>query len=587
MRAAQPKTERTPLQEFLRFARPGFVFVGIFSFFLNLLMMVVPLYMMQVFDRVLASGSTETLLLLTMVAATAIAVLGTLEAMRSHVLTRVSTWLEQRLGARLIDASVAAKLGGAGMGAQALRDLGQIRSFVGGQGIFPLFDSPWVPVYVAVIWMIHTWLGVLALIAAIILFLLALANELVTRKLLKEAGQTQVRALRQVTATVDNAEVVQAMGMLPGLVNRFETLNNQVLTTQRKASDRAAGIVGFSKFVRLFVQVGILGLGAYLVIQGELTGGGMIAGSILLGRALAPVEQGITAWKTFVSSRDSYARLQELLHRAPAAPDSMRLPAPQGNLAVDRVSFVPPGAAKPVLKVVSLDAKPGQALGVIGPSASGKSTLCRLMVGIWPPTAGHIRLDGADIHAWDRIDLGRHVGYLPQDVELFAGTVKDNIARMQDADAEAVVAAAELAGVHQMILHLPDGYETEIGESGAILSGGQRQRIGLARALFGTPQLIILDEPNSNLDPDGEAALLRAVAQLKEAGKTIIMVAHRPSILTHVDRVVMLRDGAVEMSGTRDEVLRQVTARPVGVPRVGGAASAQPGEGPSGPRATG
>ncbi len=587
MRAAQPKTERTPLQEFLRFARPGFVFVGIFSFFLNLLMMVVPLYMMQVFDRVLASGSTETLLLLTVVAATAIAVLGTLEAMRSHVLTRVSTWLEQRLGARLIDASVVAKLGGAGMGAQALRDLGQIRSFVGGQGIFPLFDSPWVPVYVAVIWMIHTWLGVLALIAAIILFLLALANELVTRKLLKEAGQNQVRALRQVTATVDNAEVVHAMGMLPGLVNRFETLNNQVLNTQRKASDRAAGIVGFSKFVRLFVQVGILGLGAYLVIQGELTGGGMIAGSILLGRALAPVEQGITAWKTFVSSRDSYARLQELLHRAPAAPDSMRLPAPQGNLAVDRASFVPPGGSKPVLKVVSLDAKPGEALGIIGPSASGKSTLCRLMVGIWPPTAGHIRLDGADIHAWDRTDLGRHVGYLPQDVELFAGTVKDNIARMQQADAEAVVAAAELAGVHQMILHLPDGYETEIGESGGILSGGQRQRIGLARALFGTPQLIILDEPNSNLDPDGEAALLRAVAQLKEAGKTIIMVAHRPSILTHVDRVVMLRDGAVEMSGTRDEVLRQVTARPVGVPRVGGAASAQPGEGSSGPRAAG
>ena len=549
--------------------------------------MVVPLYMMQVVDRVLASGSTETLLLLTIVAGTAIAVLGVLEAMRSHVLTRVSTWLEQRLGGRLIDASVTAKLGGAGMGAQALRDLGQIRSFVGGQGIFPLFDSPWVPVYVAVIWMIHTWLGVLALIAAIILFLLALANELVTRKLLKEAGQAQVRALRQVTATVDNAEVVQAMGMLPGLVRRFETLNNQVLSTQRTASDRAAGIVGFSKFVRLSVQVGILGLGAYLVILGELTGGGMIAGSILLGRALAPVEQGITAWKTFVSSRDSYSRLQELLHRAPAPADTMRLPVPQGNLVVDRASFVPAGSAKPVLKVVSLDAKPGQALGIIGPSASGKSTLCRLMVGIWPPTAGHVRLDGADIHTWDRTDLGRHVGYLPQDVELFAGTVKDNIARMGDANAEAVVAAAELAGVHQMILHLPDGYETEIGEGGAILSGGQRQRIGLARALFGTPQLIILDEPNSNLDPDGEAALLRAVAQLKEAGRTIIMVAHRPSILTHVDRVVMLRDGAVEMSGTRDEVLRQVTARPVGVPRVGGAASAQPNETPSGPRATG
>ncbi|MCB9947419.1 MAG: type I secretion system permease/ATPase [Rhodospirillaceae bacterium] len=582
------KTQRTPLQELLRTARPGFVFVGVFSFFLNLLMMVVPLYMMQVYDRVLASGSTETLVMVTIIAAVALAALGTLEAMRSQVLTRVSTWLDQRLSGRLIGVSLAAKLGGAPMGAQALRDLGQVRAFVSGQGIFPLFDSPWVPIYVAVIWLIHTWLGVLAAIAAVILFLMALANELVTRALLKDAGQKQVRALRQVTTVVDNAEVVQAMGMLPGLTRRYDELNDQVLAIQRVASDRASGIVGVSKFFRLFVQVGILGLGALLVIRGELTGGGMIAGSILLGRALAPVEQAITAWKSFVAARDGYARLQDMLLRLPTEREAMDLPAPQGYVVVDRVSFVPPGAAKPVLKVVSMDASPGQAVGIIGPSASGKSTLCRLIVGIWPPSAGSVRLDAADVHAWDRAALGRHIGYLPQDVELFAGTVKDNIARMGNPDAEAVVAAAQLAGVHEMILHLPEGYETEIGEGGAMLSGGQRQRIGLARALFGDPRLIVLDEPNSNLDPDGEAALLRAVAQLKAAGCTIIMVAHRPSILTHVDKVVMLRDGAVELAGSRDEVLRQVTARPVSVPRVtGGDAAAGPPEPPPNPRAAG
>ncbi len=550
----------------MREGRAAFVVVGVFSFFLNLLMLVVPLYMMQVFDRVLSSGSTETLLLLTAMALGGLMVLGALDAVRAQVMTRLGGWVDRRTSGRLMDASITARLNGAPIGAQGLRDLQQYRTFLSGQGIFPLFDSPWVPIFVAVIWVIHPWLGILALIAAIVLFLLALLNEIATRKTLGEAGKAQVTALRQATQAIDNAEVVQAMGMGGGLARRFGQLNEKVLEDQRRAGDRGALIVGLSKFVRLGVQVGILGLGAYLVLQGSLTAGGMIAGSILLGRALAPVEQAIGAWRGFVGARDARARLAELLQVSPIARDGVRLPTPLGKLEVEQVSFVPPGGSTPVLRQVATAAGPGEVLGVIGPSASGKSTLCRLIVGIWAPSAGSVRLDGADVHAWPREAFGEHVGYLPQSVELFAGSVADNIARMGAVDDEAVVAAAGRAGVHDMILRLPEGYETQIGEGGAVLSGGQRQRIGLARALYGDPRLIVLDEPNANLDSEGEAALMQAVGGLKAAGHTIVMVAHRPSILAQADRVIMLRDGRVELSGSRDEVLRQVTARPAPAP---------------------
>ena len=565
----------------MREGRAAFVVVGVFSFFLNLLMLVVPLYMMQVFDRVLSSGSTETLLLLTVMALGGLFVLGALDAVRTQVMTRVGAWVDRRVSGRLMDASIAARLNGAPIGSQGLRDLQQYRGFLNGQGIFPLFDSPWVPIFVAVIWIIHPWLGILALCAAIVLFLLALLNEVATRRVLGDAGKTQVAALRQATAAIDNAEVVQAMGMGGGLAQRFGQLNDKVLEMQRRAGDRGALIVGLSKFMRLGVQVGILGLGAYLVLEGALTAGGMIAGSILLGRALAPVEQAIGAWRGFVAARDARARLAELLHAAPPPRDGVRLPAPMGRLEIQQATFVPPGGTAPVLRQVSASVAPGQVLGVIGPSASGKSTLCRLIVGIWPPTSGSVRLDGADVHAWGREAFGRHVGYLPQSVELFAGSVADNIARMGPVNDEAVILAAERAGVHDMVLRLPGGYEAQIGEGGAVLSGGQRQRIGLARALYGNPRLIVLDEPNANLDSEGEAALMQTVAGLKADGCTVVMVAHRPSILAQADTVIMLRDGRVELSGSRDEVLRQVTARPataaVPAQKAGGAAP------PSGP----
>ena len=538
--------------------RRSFIAIGVFSFFINLLMLVTPLYMFQVFDRVLASGRTETLIMLTVIAGFALLVFGALEAIRNRLVSRISLWLEKRISGDLISTSVRAQLMGSASGAQPLRDLNAVRSFVGSPSIFPLFDAPWVPVFVAVIWLLHPWLGVVALAGAVVLFSLALINELSTRALLTEANQLLVPAMNQTEAATRNADVVQAMGMMPGLLQRWNEQSETVLDRQQRAGDKAGLILGFSKFFRMFVQVGILGLGAFLVIRGELTAGGMIAGSILLGRALAPVEQAIGAWKNLIGARNAYDRLRNLMQAIPELPPTTKLPPPKGQLTVDRATFVPPGSTRPVLKQVSFEIKPGDVLGLIGPSAAGKSTLCRLIVGTWPPTSGHVRLDAADVYSWDRVDLGRYIGYLPQDVELFSGTVKENIARMMAASDEMVIEAAQLAGVHDLILHLPDGYQTQIGDKGAVLSGGQRQRIGLARALFGRPKLLVLDEPNSNLDQDGEAALMNAIVSMKQRGSTVIMVAHRPSIMMHVDKVLVMRDGAVEMFGERDQVLPKV-----------------------------
>ncbi len=558
-----PQTQTaTPLDKAMREARPGFVLNGVFSFFLNLLMLVTPIYMMQVFDRVLSSGRTETLLYLTVIAGFALLVLGALEATRTVVLNRISAWSDRRLSGPLIAASVAAKLGGSHTGSQPLRDLGQMRSFLSGQGINPLFDAPWVPIFVAFIWFLHPWLGMLALGGAVILFILALLNDRLTRGPLRASSQVSVGAYSKADAAIRNADIVQAMGLLPGLMRRWQDDNEKALEGQSIAGERGGLIMGTSKFFRLFVQVGILGLGALLVLRGELTSGGMIAGSILLGRALAPVEQAIGAWRNLINARAAMERLQKLLHAVPERPAGMSLPAPSGHLLAERVSFIPPGSQKPVIKQVSFELEAGETMGLIGPSAAGKSTLCRLLVGTWPPTAGHVRLDGADVHSWDRVDFGRYVGYLPQDVELFSGTVRENIARMnQDADDEDIIKAAREAGVHEMILQLPEGYDTDIGDAGTILSGGQRQRIGLARALFGEPKLLVLDEPNANLDHEGEAALVRAVTRAKERKTTVIMVSHRPSLVNQVDKLLMLRDGAVEMFGEREQIMGRLTAQ--------------------------
>lgn len=370
-------------------------------------------------------------------------------------------------------------------------------------------------------------------------------------------------ALSHADKTVRNAEIVEAMGLLPNLLMRWADLNNSVLQHQSRAGDRAAELGGATKFIRMALQTAILGLGAYLVLNGRMSSGGMIAASILLGRGLAPIEQSIGAWKGFVAARAAFDRLDKVLEAVPPQPDRMALSEPTGHLSVEGLGFVPPGSNKPILRNVTFDLEPGEALAIIGPSAAGKSTLCRMLVGVFQPSTGSVRLDGAEVSMWDRTEFGSHIGYLPQSVDLFDGTVAQNIARMGEADAIDVITAAKLAGVHEMILKLPEGYDTELADGGSILSGGQRQRIGLARALFGDPCLLVLDEPNSNLDQDGEIALMQTIDQLRASGTAIVMVAHRSSVISHVDKLVVLANGSVQMSGPCDEVVQQLSAKRV------------------------
>ncbi|NLS05291.1 type I secretion system permease/ATPase [Rhizobium sp. P32RR-XVIII] len=535
--------------------RSSLLVLAIFSLAINLLMLTSPIYMLQVYDRVLVSGRVETLVMLTVLAAAALFVLGVLDSLRSAVMVRMSCWLNDRLGPVLISSGVRARLVGDSAGAQPLRDLAQVQSFLSSQGLTALFDAPWTPVCLALIWLLHPALGIFATGAALLLALLGLLNELMTRQGSHTASTTQIAAFQQADSMIRNAEVVRAMGMLPGLLERWRKSNDSSLEATRSSAERGAAILGITKFLRFFVQSATLGLGAYLVLQGEVSGGTMIASSILLGRALAPVELAMGSWRSFLAARIAYDRLKSRLQAIPAEPQRTRLPEPLGNISLKNVSYSAPGAKGQVLDNVSFRVTPGEALAVIGPSASGKSTLCRLIAGIAAPSGGEIRLDGSELHHWNPEQLGRHVGYLPQDVELFSGSIRDNISRMARAGDDEVVQAAMLAHAHEMIQRLPQGYETPIGDAGARLSGGQRQRIGLARAVFGNPKIIILDEPNANLDQSGETALAAAVRALKERGAALMIVGHRPSTLAQADKILFLRDGRVEVFGTREDVL--------------------------------
>ncbi len=558
------KSKTSSLRAALRECRSGFVFVGVFSLFINVLILTSPIYMMQTFDRVLSSGRVETLVYLTLIAGIAVLVMGLLEMIRSRLLHRMSRWLGRRLAPELISTSMAGTRFGIHSGAQPLRDLQTIRGFMSSPAVNTVFDSPWVPIFLAVIYLMHEMLGMIAIGAAVVLFAIALLNEVLSRQALKQAGQMGIANMQRADSAMRNAEVFHAMGMLPGFLRSWADRDTAVLDLQVRAGDLNANLLGFSKFVRMFVQILILGAGAYLVLQAELSSGGMIAASILLGRALAPIEQAIGAWKSMVSVRDAYGRLKTLVEKIPSSGEPMPLPAPVGRVDCEQVIFVPPGREQPVLNGIHFTIDPGEALGIIGPSASGKTTLCKVLVGTWRPTRGRARLDGADIFNWPAEQLGPFVGYLPQDVELFSGSVRDNIARLDpDPDPQMVVEAAAAAGVHDMILHLPHGYETPIGEGGAYLSGGQRQRLGLARALFGKPKLIVLDEPSANLDSEGEDALNNALRQAKGWGATVVLVAHHVRILRPVDKLLVLREGRMELFGPRDEVLTRLRPQAV------------------------
>ena len=534
--------------------------VTLFSCAVNLLMLTVPLYMLQVYDRVLVSRSIETLIALTVLAVGLLIALGLFEFVRQRVLLRSANQLESDLAPRLLRASHDLELAGRSSGTQPLRDLSTLRQFMTGSGILAFFDAPWTPLFIAVIFVLHPLLGLVALAAALLLFALALLGEIITRKPLEEAGQFNRGAQNVAEAGLRNAEAVAAMAMRPALETRWQERQDWGWAMQSRAGERSGALSASVKSVRLGFQVAMLGVGAWLVLGEAITPGAMIAASIILGRALAPVEASIGAWRGFIGARGAYRRIREVLgDPATEQEERLALPAPEGRLSVEHLAAAAPGSSRPILRGISFALDPGEALAVIGPSAAGKSTLARLLVGVWQAQGGCVRLDGAEVWTWQPEELGRHLGYLPQDIELFDATVAENVARMGAPDSQKVVAAARLAGAHEMILHLPDGYETRIGASGARLSAGQRQRIGLARALYGEPKLVVLDEPNANLDNEGEAALRQALVGLRKQGVSSIVIAHRPSVLSVVDKVMLLRDGRIEEFGTPQEVIPKVT----------------------------
>jgi len=536
-----------------------FVTAAIFSLAINLLYLAGPLYMLQVYDRVISSASEVTLVMLTIALLMAFMALAGLDAVRARVLTRASIRLDRRIAARIMTAIIDRSGSFGSARSQLLRDFDTFRQFITGAGIHAIFDLPWAPIYIAVIFMLHPALGAFALGCSMVLILMALLNEWMVKQPLSESGAAASRNYGFTEMSLRNTEVVRAMGMTDGLLRRWSRDRDRMLERQVLASDRAAGMQSTIRFLRLSMQSVILGLGAYLVIERVATGGAMFAASLLLGRALQPVEQIVGSWRNLVSARGAFLRVRELLAASPVRASGLSLPRPLGQLAVEGLSFVPPVSSKPILRGVGFGVEPGEVLGVIGPSGAGKSTLARHLVGVLTPSAGAVRLDGADVCVWARSTLGRHVGYLPQDIELFSDTIAANISRFQVGEDNAVIAAARMADVHEMILRLPNGYDTEVGEGGAILSGGYRQRIALARAVYGNPSLVVLDEPSSNLDADGDAALTDCIIQLKEQGTTVVIVSHRPSTIGVVDKILVLRDGAAEMFGPRAEIMARLT----------------------------
>jgi PrtD family type I secretion system ABC transporter len=536
--------------------------VAAFSLALNLLVLVLPLYMMQVFDRVLSTQSNDTLIYLTAIALFALLVLAAFDLVRARLLLGMAEWLEARLAPHLFDRLIASALSGSGPRPEGSRDLAILRQFIASGTVSVLLDAPWVPFFIAATCLIHPLLGGIALGAALLLFALAIAGELAARAPLEAASREAGQAAAQVAAAMRSAETIDAMGMGQALLGRWYAASMRSLGHSRSASARAATLGAASKFARLAVQVLLMAAGAWLVTQHAITGGGMIAASIIMSRALAPVEQAIGTARQLTSARLAWRRLREALASDGRPRSGLALPRPSGRLAVETVTWAPEEGAKPVLRGVAFELEPGESLAVIGPSAAGKSSLARLLVGLRKPTHGHVRLDGAEVSSWPREDFGRHVGYLPQEVSLLPGTVAENIGRMGEIDAQAVIDAARRAGVHEMILRLPQGYDTPIDDASSKLSGGQRQRLALARALYGDPRLVVLDEPNASLDADGDAALAAAILELKARGATVVVVTHRMALLSQMDKLLLLKDGAVEMMGPRRQVMERLRARP-------------------------
>ena len=558
----QLRAGRAELRDALRSAKYLFVAVAIFSFFVNLLMLTGPLFMLQVYDRVLSSRSMPTLVTLFLLVAGLFLAMGLLDYIRARVLARAGARFQSLLDTRVFVATLHRSISPTDRArpAMGLRDLESIQRVLSGPAPFAFFDAPWVPIYIGAIFLFHPWLGYLSVAGALVLVVLTLLNEMVSREPQKKAVEAQALAETFEQSARREAETVRGLGMRDAATTKWRERRDAALHAQMLASDRTGGFAAASKTLRFFLQSAMLALGAALVIYGEVTPGVMIAASILLGRALAPIEQAIGQWSSLQRAAQGWRQLTELLARTPAPPQRLPLPKPQGRMVARSLSAAPPGERTPIVRNLSFMVSPGEALGVIGPSGAGKSTLARVVSGIWPPMAGELRLDGATLDQWDSDALGRSIGYLPQDVALLDGSVAENIARLNpNADPRAVIDAAQRAGAHEIVLGLPKGYDTPIGIGGAQVSGGQRQRIALARALYGDPALVVLDEPNANLDSEGEQALLNAIKDLKDRGRSVVIIAHRPSAIAACDKILMLDQGQQRAFGPKDEVLKQTT----------------------------
>jgi len=567
--AAAPGVRRSELGDALRACRSAFIGVGLMSLMINLLYLTGSVFMLEVYDRVLPSRSVPTLVGLVILAGGLYIAQGVLDLIRGRVLGRVGTALDEALNARVFETVVRLPLtvGARNEGLQPLRDLDNVRSFLGGMGPGAFFDLPWLPFYLAICFAFHWLIGVTALVGAIILVTLTVITEFMSREPAREAMTLAARRNDLAAASRRNAEVLVAMGMSGRLTRRWSETNESYLAGNQRASDVSGGLGAIAKVMRMTLQSAVLAVGAYLVIHQEATAGIIIAGSILSARALAPVDLAIAHWKGFVAARQSWYRLNRLLGSLPVPAAQMLLQNPSERLSVEGVAIVPPGDQKVIVQDVTFALEAGHGLGVIGPSGSGKSSLIRALVGVWQPARGKVRLDGAALDQWSSDVLGRHIGYLPQDVELFAGTVAQNISRFDpDASSDAIIAAAKDAGVHDMVIKMRDGYDTQIGEHGTSLSAGQAQRVALARALYGDPFLIVLDEPNSNLDTEGDEALTRAVRGARERGAIVVVVAHRPIGIEAVDQLLVLKDGRMQAFGPKEIVLGQVLQRVAPLP---------------------
>ena len=548
------------MRAFLRKFLPFFVAAGVFSFFMNMLLLTPSLYMLQVYDRVLGSRSEETLWFISLLLFVALIVMGSMELVRSRLLVRANNAIDAELAPYLLKKMAEGATSPEGnQYSYGLKDLNAIKGFLTGAGILALFDAPWMPIAMIILWYMHHYMFLVALVGGVLMLGLTIINEYLTRKPLEEANGASRIAGRHVEIALRNAEVVNAMGMLKGVANRWASLNDRVIALQSKASQRAGTISGATKFIRQSIQSLGLGVGAYIVLrEPSFTPGMMIAGTIVLGKALGPIELLIGGWKGFLEARIAYSRLDQYLKAQYLEIEPMELPPPSGQFALEKVTFGIRNTNKVILKDISFALGAGESLGIIGPSAAGKSTLARLLVGVWKPLQGTIRLDGADMASWPSERLGPYIGYLPQDIELFAGSIADNIARLDEPDSNKVIRAATLAGLHEMILQMPKGYDTYIGDNGAVLSGGQRQRIGLARAMYGDPKLVVLDEPNASLDNVGELALLQAMAYMKQLGTTVVVITHKVSLLSNVDKLLVMQDGTLAVFGPREGVLQHL-----------------------------